>query len=447
MNNRFRYLGVLLIIFLMILSVSCSNKKSEPDPGRYRPDAESSQDGSEIEETETNFQEAFTKDLQISATALHQDIYGTWNISGLLTDIAEYSVGMAEIEIVILSEGDNPVHTEIITEIPLGLSPGESQPFSLKLPISVQNLNNFEINILKLWHFEDKSIQVEIGSTRLFTADSGVVTMVGEFQNNTDQPVAIYSSRAVLFSGDGNVMAVSFCQVCPRYLDPGDSAPFQFLMYGFSPDIMVDHYEVYLTTQETESTERFEISILEPIHSYIDQSGQFHLMGYIQNDGEKILDLDLLGSFYNQSDEIIGASHTSLPMNSLVPGESSPFDLSIFVPTGEITDWSIQVDSARSNSVDSPSHILSVENNTAIPENFQWTISGSVVNDSGETLQVILIVVGLQEIGTGKLIGLVETLKTGEFLPGSGIEYNLIIYPDLEIESTNLEEFIIVRGR
>ncbi len=81
------------------------------------------------------------------------------------------------------------------------------------------------------------------------------------------------------------------------------------------------------------------------------------------------------------------------------------------------------MDSARSRSVDSPSHILSVQNHIAITESFQWTISGSVVNDSDETLHIILIVVGLQEIGTGKLIGLVETLKTGEFLPGSDIEF------------------------
>ena len=170
-------------------------------------------------------------------------------------------------------------------------------------------------------------------------------------------------------------------------------------------------------------------------------------MGYLQNDGERILDLELVGTFYNQAGEIVGASITGLPLNSLLPGESSPFDLSLFAPTGEVADWSIQVDLARSRSIDSPSHKLSVQEPTTTPDDFWWTFSGNVVNDSEETLRMILIVIGLRETGTGKLVGLVQTLKTGEFLPGSSVEYSLTIFPDKEFELSNLEDFIHVRGR
>ncbi len=447
MNRRFRGLVVFLIIFLTITFLSCSNQNLETDSDSPRVDVESSQNDPISEQSGSEYREASGEEIEISLTAAYQDIFGTWNICGLLTNTAENNVGMAEIEIVVLDSGETPVHTDTIYELPYGLAPGESHPFSLQLPISVQAVDHFEINILKLWYVENELVQLEIISTGLSTADNGVVTLVGELLNNSDQSASIRSVKAALYSTDGSIIATGSCQVCPRYLDAGNSTSFQFIMFGFPSNLVVDHYEVFLSTGVTEPIDEFEVSFLDPIHSFTDEAGQFHLMGYLQNDSETILDLELLGTFYDQAGEIVGASITGLPLNSLLPGESSPFNLSLFSPIGEVADWSIQVDLARSRSVDSPSHKLSVQGHTATPQSFRWTFSGNVVNDSEETLQMILIVVGLQEAGTGKLVGLVQTLKTGEFLPGTSVEYNLTIFPDMAFESSDLEDFILVRGR
>lgn len=447
MYRKFRGLFVFLIIFLTIPFLSCSNQNLEIDSDSPRVDDESSQNEPISEQSGSEYREASGEDIEISLTAAYQDIFGTWNIHGLLTNTTENTLGGAEIEIVVLDSGENPVHTDTIYELPYGLAPGESGPFALRLPISIQAVDHFELNILRLWHVDKELVQLEIGSTGLSTADNGVVTLVGELLNNTEQPVSIQSIKAALYSADGNIITTASCQVCPTYLDPGDSASFQFKMFGFPSNLVVDHYEIFTSTAVTAPIDEFEVSFLDPIHSFTDAAGQFHLMGYLQNDGETILDLDLLGTFYNQAGEFVGASMTGLPLNSLLPGESSPFDLRLFSPTGEVADWSIQVDLARSRSVDSPSHKLSVQGHTATPEGFRWTFSGNVVNDSEETLQIILIVVGLQEAGTGKLVGLVQTLKIGEFLPGSSVEYNLTIFPDMVFESSDLEDFILVRGR
>jgi hypothetical protein len=70
-----------------------------------------------------------------------------------------------------------------------------------------------------------------------------------------------------------------------------------------------------------------------------------------------------------------------------------------------------------------------------------------VVNDTGETLNIVLVVIGLREKSTGRLVGLSYSLLTGEFPAGSTVEYNLTISPDSEIDQVSLEKFILTRGR
>jgi hypothetical protein len=281
----------------------------------------------------------------------------------------------------------------------------------------------------------------------IYESENGIVTITGEVLNNNDQPAMIYSIKAALFSADGEIITTESCQVCTRYLDAGDSGPFQFLIFGHTPEAVVDQYEIYFSAEAAEPIEGFEIAFSETVYTYTDPAGNFHILGDIQNSGNQILDLRLLATFYDQNQLIAGALAYDLPLNSLVPGESSPYDILLLDPPDAVADWSIQVDLAGSRVVDSPSFILSTTGDEDNITEYLSTFSGQAVNDTGETLNIVLVVIGLREKSTGRLVGLSYSMLTGEFSPGSTIEYNLTISPDPQIDQGSLEKFIITRGR
>ena len=437
MKRKSRVLTLFLVVILAFFLFACNSPKPEADTG---PREEESQDGNAALTAKGD-------EIEIVSSTSYRDVFGYWHIEALLTNNADYEVGNAELEFVILDGEGTTVHSENVFALPYGLTPGEVQPVSIKLPISVAAVNQFEMNIISLFKMERESIQLEEGAFRLSTAENGIVTLLGEISNNADQPAAIRSVKAVLFTEDGEIFTTASCEVCTRYLDTGESGPLNFMFFGHSPTAVIDHYEIYYSAEAADPAETYDVEILEPVYTYTDVASGFHLLGDLQNAGEKILDLNLLGTFYNQAGEIVGVSSASIPMNSLLPGESSPYELVLLAPLDEVADWSVQVDLSSSRSVDTPSLELSTRGQLDTPEEFRWTHAGEAVNDSDQDLTMVLVVVGLRETATGKLVGLTYKLKMGEFPAGSTIPFSLGMVPDQSLDFAKLESFVIVRAR
>ena len=439
MKRISRVLILILAVILTLPLVACNSSEPGADPDSAIGDSEPQDNNTVLA--------AKGDEIEIVSSSASQDVFGIWHIYALLTNSADYGVGQAELEFVVLDSEGTAVHSETIFAFPYGLTPGEVQPVSIKFPLSVTAINQFELNVVSLYKIERESVQLEEGAFRLSTAENGIVTLLGEMSNNSDQPAAIRSAKAALFSADGGIITTASCAVCTRYLGAGQSAPMSFMFFGHTTTEVIDHYEIYFSNEAAVPAEIFDVEILEPLHTYTDETGAFHLLGDLKNTGEQILDLNLLGTFYNQAGEIVGVSSIGLPMNSLLPGESSPFDMALLAPLGEVADWSLQVDSSRSRSVDSPSIELSTQGQLDTPEEYRWTSIGEVVNNSDQDLTMVLIVFGLRETATGKLVGLTHTLKTGELKAGSSIPYSLNVFPDRSFDSSYLESFVIVRGR
>ena len=434
-----RISSALLLILVVILSLTLFACKSS------KPEGEADTSPGEIESRDAAA--AKGDEIEIVSSSTSQDVFGIWHIQALLTNGADYGVGQAELEFVILDSEGTAVHSETIFAFPYGLTPGEVQPVSIKFPRSVATVNQFELNVVSLHKTERASVQLEEGEFRLSTAENGIVTLLGEVSINSDQPAAIRSAKAALFSAGGEIITTASCEVCSRYLEAGKSAPMSFIFFGHTTTEVIDHYEMYFSTEAADTATIFDVEILEPLHAYTDEAGAFHLLGDLKNTGEQILDLNLLGTFYNQAGEIVGVSSIGLPMNSLLPGESSPFDMALLAPLDEVAKWSLQVDHSISRSVDTPSHELDIQGELVTPEEYKWTITGEAVNNSDQDLTMVLVVAGLRETATGKLVGLTYKLKPGEFPAGSSIPYDLKISPDLSLDPTKLESFVIVRAR
>jgi len=441
MQKRSRSLVLFLMMILIIPSITCTILKPKSDAPERQPGKESSDDVKGDDSGEA-LPEATGDEIEVTQTTTYQDEFGYWNLHGLITNVAEYPVGGIGLEVQL--SGAAVVEPAFLGAY--GIAPGEIQPFSFRLPISVTDVEGLQVNVVQIKRVSLKPVQLEIGQFKHKIAENGIVTLVGEVQNNSNSPALIYSTKAGIFSADGELITTASCQVCPGYMTPGEKAPAQFLVYGHPASPTIDHYEIYTTAEKAATVEELDLVFLDPIHTYTDPVGNFHVLGYLENNSEKILALQLMGTFYSQNGEIIGASSYNMPVNSLLPGNSAPYDLMVTGPIESVGDWSIQVNLARSSERIDPAFQLPTTTTVTSKEQYSWTVSGTTTNDSEQSLSLITIVIGLRDEGTGKLVGLTQHIEAGEFPVGASLDINLTITPDPAFAPGALEEFILVLG-
>jgi hypothetical protein len=221
----------------------------------------------------------------------------------------------------------------------------------------------------------------------------------------------------------------------------------QFLFYGHPQDLEIDRYEIFISSNQHPGFDEFDILLTEPVHTYQDENGWFHVIGEIQNESKDVINLHLIGTFYNQTGAVLGAATTSPSLRTLNPGERSPYDVKLLNPVETVADWQIQIDPALSRKMATPSTVLTLLEVEKTSSEFQWSFSGSVNNDSQNELKSIVVVAGLRDTQSGNIIGLSQVHLRGEFQPGSPLDFYLPINPDRSFDLSGVEEFILIRGR
>ncbi len=432
------------LIFLIILpALACSFFSPRSEESNQTTSKQPGETEEQEEKPVSETPDVTGNEIEITQSTAYLDAFGVWNIHGLLRNTADYAVGLVEMEVRLADDALQ----ETYLAAPFGLDPGKTIPFEIQLPQSVQNLDQFNLNIIRLQRANNEPAALEISPGKLYTDESGIVTLTGEIVNNTGSDAYLNSIQAALFGEDGKLITSASCQECPSSVCSGGKVPVQFLFFGHPADVAVDHFEIYPSSDQYPGCAGFDISLVEPAHAYMDEGGWFHVLGEIQNDTEDILDLALLGTFYDQNGAVLGAASTRPSVRSLNPGERSPYELKFLTPADAVANWQIQIDAAASREVETPSVNLTARSVQETATEFDWVITGSVVNDSSETIQTILVVVGLRDAQTGELVGLTHDLFQDEFAPGSSTEFTIMITPDLSLDPAGLEYFTIVRGR
>jgi hypothetical protein len=97
--------------------------------------------------------------------------------------------------------------------------------------------------------------------------------------------------------------------------------------------------------------------------------------------------------------------------------------------------------------VDSPSLEISTEGDSFELSGSRSTFSGTIVNDSGQDLQALLILVGFREKDSGRLAAIERQLIWEPLPVGETREYSLQLVLDSQLDPGTLDHFLLVRGR
>jgi len=391
-------------------------------------------------------------DVEIVGTNVYRDFFSNWRVYGLLTNIADYPVDDIEIEIEIMDTSGSSVHKESFVVSMGGLAPGDTTPFSLIVREELTSVDQVTANVESLYKAEFEPAEVEIIGTYKNISEDGIVQVTGEINNPSDNAVILKQIATAIFSPEGDILFARGCDICVRYLAPGEKGPFKVLMFGYPNQIDTSgDFQIYVSAETMTPLETIEVSFSDYEHTFTDNYKLFHAIGEIQNNSEYIFDIHLLNTLYDANGNVIDVSSYNVLPASLSPGESAPYDI-IFggpqmeaVNKGSVT-WKSQLDYFSSRPVDDASFELGTSGDSHEFSGARGTFTGMVLNNTGEELQVVLVVVGLRD-KSGNLVGLGRELLWDGVPDGESIEYSVPIELDPSLNTSALEHFLIARGR
>jgi hypothetical protein len=239
----------------------------------------------------------------------------------------------------------------------------------------------------------------------------------------------------------------------PRILQAGEQAPFRIFLFGNRQANGSMEHHTYISAISTEEAPSFEVTFLEGEYTYVNQLGQLHVVGEVQNSGDTALDIRLLCGLYNAEGEVIDVVAYNVMPSSLGPGEVAPYEVvfqnpdpgSPFDPAA--VSWSMQYDRWRMQTVDRASEELATTDGNVEFTTGRAIFTGQLLNNSGGPIHKALVVAGLRDRTTGQLVAVDYVLLIVELADGEGMEYQVEVSLNAALDSASLEPFLIARGR
>jgi hypothetical protein len=197
----------------------------------------------------------------------------------------------------------------------------------------------------------------------------------------------------------------------------------------------------------------FDIQIHEKPRAYLDGNGSFHLVGEVTNNSKKNLNVDLLAAIYDEDDKVIDASSTNLPLLSIAPGETLPFEFDYWGPMSykdgtfeSAWKYSVQWNPYLTWSNGIKYVPLSTRNQVHKLAEMYGTFGGEVVNDSGSQLTSTTVMISLYDQTIGKIIAMDYATIDSELPAGDTIPYEIVVDFDQSINSDTTDIVILAVG-
>ncbi|RLC89734.1 MAG: hypothetical protein DRI77_15420 [Chloroflexi bacterium] len=459
MNRKFASIFVLALLVL-----SCSpcglfghvpEATAVPTP-TTPPAANVTPTPADIEPTTTAEATAPSGDLQVVAVNGYQGRNEDWRVVGLVTNGTDRAVDSVEIEVEILDASGTSLYSEVANTSLYNLAPGETSPFSWWVTEDLPDADSVTAMVVGQSTTTLERAQVEIRGTVMIVDDDGDLYVTGEIVNDGDQPVEINGLAAATFDGDGEIVTANDAGVLLRYLKPGASGPFRVTMDGPASGVEeIVEYDIYLDAEITSPEDEMAL-LLSEHHDYVDSRFEdLHLVGEVMNDDDESWNVTLLAAIYDADDNVIDASSLSLPVSALAPGETIPYDFDSWGPLNykagfieQAVRYTVQWDPYWTWTTDTVYEELSTVNDERLPvsANGLGTFTGQVVNDSGETLDYAIIILGLRD-STGQIVGTDSMTVWDDLAVCASAEYAIYVDFDPDLDVDSLSYFTLVRGK
>ncbi|WP_091828963.1 FxLYD domain-containing protein [Methanohalophilus halophilus] len=142
------------------------------------------------------------------------------------------------------------------------------------------------------------------------------------------------------------------------------------------------------------SGDEYDIPVGEPeilsSSSYIEYD-DFHLVGEVQNNLDQNIEyVKIIGTFYNEYNEVIGTDYTYTDIDILKPGQKSPFELTTYPDSFIPASYKLQLSYSTTSS--EPYENVIIKSHTSDNDGDYFEVVGEVQNDGEETVEYVKII-------------------------------------------------------
>ena len=390
-------------------------------------------DGPESEDASTEI-----SPLEVVMVHSYTDNYGSYRVVGLVKNYSGQAAEDIEVEIEIFDAGGLSLHSDIARAALYTIAPGEISTFALWVSENLPGAEYATATVVDHSVGEIERASVEIRGSVVTVDDDGDVHVTGELYNSRGDPVHINGLAAATFDADGGLMTAKDYSIASRYLDPGEDGPFRVTMIGPAEKIAnITEYQIYVDAEYTAPEDYYDLIFSEPTNNYVDTNNTFHLVGEITNNTEEYLKVDLLAAIYDEEGNVIDVASTSLPIYSLEPGETLPYDFDdwgmLNYKDGAIDDastFSVQWDPYWTWISEVEYVDLPIQNENSEFDDSYGRFTGEIVNDSGLLLSNAAVIICLYDAETGQIVAMGYESLFDDIPAGESVEYD--VYLDIE---------------
>jgi hypothetical protein len=149
---------------------------------------------------------------------------------------------------------------------------------------------------------------------------------------------------AAFHDGNGQVVGGGATYTELSIVEAGSSAPFKLVTLDPPPDLAT--YELSFDYQTTAQSP-LSVEIVN-YSSFSDEVGGHHIVGDVRNDYEFAVKFpEVIATYYDASHNVIRVEMALSQLNTIQPGESSPFEVVLADPPPELHHYSLQTEALR----------------------------------------------------------------------------------------------------
>ena len=171
-----------------------------------------------------------------------------------------------------------------------------------------------------------------------YVAATGTYYVVGEVVNTTEDNLRFVEVLASFYDAEGQLVGTGSTFTELNIVEAGGSAPFR--LATLDPPPSVASYKLradYLTTSQA----LLRVEVVS--HSeYVADNGWYHIVGEIRNpNGFMVKFPKLVATYYNATHEVVRVEMAFSELETLEPGQTSPFEVVLVDPPADLHHYSL----------------------------------------------------------------------------------------------------------
>lgn len=165
---------------------------------------------------------------------------------------------------------------------------------------------------------------LEILDTADVTDSLGYLHILGEIKNVSDEPHSFVKAIVTLYDASDQVIATQFSFTLLDVIPPGATAPFDVI---FTHDVKGS--KRYTTQADSNRGGEVKTGLRITSHkSSTDSLGYFHVVGVVKNESSSPATfVKIIVTMYDASGKITGTAFSFTTLDTVGPGQTSPFDV------------------------------------------------------------------------------------------------------------------------